>query len=145
MKYELELTINKPHAEVWRVFDDSENLDRWQPSLTKIERLEGMAGQPGSVARLTFKNGEREYSLVEKIIQREEPHRLDQLYENEFADNTIKNTFLENGNNETHWKVEVEFNFKTLLMRILGPFMKKRFAANTQRDMDRFKTLVESL
>lgn len=142
MKYALELTINKPRAEVWRMFDDPGNMDKWQPLLTKIERLEGVAGQPGSVAKLTYKNGEREYSLVEKVIYRQEPERLDGVYMNEFADNTIKNTFLDKGD-ETLWKVEAEFKFKTLLMNLLSPFVRKRFVANTLRDMERFKTLIE--
>ena len=144
MKYKLELTLQKPRAEVWRIFDDPNNMDKWQPTLTKIERLEGVAGQPGSVAKLTFKNGDREFSLIEKVTYRAEPERLDGMYENEFADNAVKNTFLERGSNETLWKVEVEFKFKTLAMRLIGPFVKKKFVANTQRDMDRFKTLVES-
>lgn len=144
MKYRLELTLQKPRAEVWRIFDDPNNMDKWQPTLTKIERLEGVAGQPGSVAKLTFKNGDREFSLIEKVTHRAEPERLDGMYENEFADNAVKNTFLERGSNETLWKVEVEFKFKTLAMRLIGPFVKKKFVANTQRDMDRFKTLVES-
>lgn len=144
MKYRLELTLQKPRAEVWRIFDDPNNMDKWQPTLTKIERLEGVAGQPDSVAKLTFKNGDREFSLIEKVTHRAEPERLDGMYENEFADNAVKNTFLERGSNETLWKVEVEFKFKTLAMRLIGPFVKKKFVANTQRDMDRFKTLVES-
>ena len=145
MKYSLETIINKPRAEVWKVFDDPNNMDKWQPSLTKIERLEGTAGQPGSVAKLTFKNGDREFSLIEKVTYRAEPERLDGIYVNEYADNPVKNTFLENGNDKTLWKVDVEFKFKTMLMRLLGPFVKKRFVANTQRDMDRFKALVERL
>ena len=144
MKYKLELTLQKPRAEVWRIFDDPNNMDKWQPTLTKIERLEGVAGQPDSVAKFTFKNGDREFSLIEKVTFRAEPERLDGVYENEFADNAVKNTFLERGSNETLWKVEVEFKFKTLAMRLIGPFVKKRFVANTQRDMDRFRALVES-
>ena len=144
MRYKLELTLQKPRAEVWRIFDDPNNMDKWQPTLTKIERLDGVAGQPGSVAKLTFKNGDREFSLIEKVTFRAEPERLDGVYENEFADNAVKNTFLERGSNETLWKVEVEFKFKTLAMRLIGPFVKKRFVANTQRDMDRFRALVES-
>jgi hypothetical protein len=106
--------------------------------------MEGTVGQTGSVMKLTYKNGEREYSLIEKIIHRAEPERLDQLYQNQFADNTNKNTFTESGENSTLWKVEVEFKFKTLMMMLVGPFVKKRFAANTKKDMEQFKRLVEA-
>lgn len=144
MKYSLELTIDKPRTEVWKIFGDPNNMDKWQPSLMKIEHLDGTAGQPGSVAKLTFKNGDREFSLIEKVTFRSEFERLDGVYINEFADNPVKNTFLENGPNKTLWKVDVEFRFKTFMMRLIGPFVKKRFVANTWRDMERFKTLVES-
>lgn len=144
MKYSLELLINRPRAEVWKIFDDPNYMDKWQPSLIHIERLGGTAGQPGATSKLTFKNGEREFSLIEKVTYRAEPERLDGVFENEFADNPVKNTFIEKGTIETLWKVDVEFKFKTILMRIIGPFVKKRFVANTQRDMERFKTLLES-
>lgn len=144
MKYALELILARPRAEVWQIFDDPNNMDKWQPSLVNIERLSGPAGQPGAVARLTFKNGDREFSLIEKVSFRAEPERLEGVYENEFANNFVKNTFLEQGRDKTLWKVQVEFKFKTLFMRIIGPFVKKRFVANTQRDMERFKMLVEN-
>jgi hypothetical protein len=39
--------------------------------------------------------------------------------------------------------MEVEFTFKTFLMKIMGPLMKKNFVMRTERDMARFKELVE--
>jgi hypothetical protein len=47
------------------------------------------------VSKLTYKQNEREFSLIEKVTARDEPHRLDGIYENEFADNTISNRFIE--------------------------------------------------
>jgi hypothetical protein len=40
--------------------------------------------------------------------------------------------------------METEYAFKTLLMKIVGPLMKKNFVARTQRDMERFKEVAES-
>jgi hypothetical protein len=144
MKYNLELPIHKPRAEVWRLFDDPANMNKWQPSLINIERIDGTAGQPGATSKLNYKSGEREYSLIEKVTFRAEPERLDGLYENEFAENVVKNTFLEQGKDVTLWKVEVIFKFKTLFMKILGPLRKKNFVIRTQRDMERFKALAEN-
>jgi len=144
MKYKLELLINKPRAEVWRLFDDPANMNQWQPSLIRFERQSGVSGQPGAVAKLTFKSGEREYSLTEKVTFRAEPERLDEVYENEYAENVVKNTFLEQGKDTTLWKVEVEFKFKTLFMKVLGPLRKKNFVIRTHRDMERFKELAEN-
>ena len=143
MKFRLELPIHKSRTEVWKLFDDPTNLSKWQPSLIKIEPLSGVAGQPNAINKLTFQSGAREYSLIEKVTLRAEPERLDGVYDNEFAENVVRNTFVEQGRDATLWKVEVIFRFKTLLMKILGPLTKKNFVIRTQRDMERFKSLAE--
>jgi hypothetical protein len=143
MKFTLELPIHKPRAEVWKAFDNPENMKTWQPSLISFDRISGVQGQPGAVARLTYEERGRQFALLEKVTHRQEPARLDGVYENEFADNIVRNTFLEQGVDQTLWKVETEFKFKTFLMRILGPVMKKNFVARTQKGMERFKEMVE--
>ena len=145
MKFRLELPINKPRAEVWKAFEDPENLKKWQPSLVKLEPLSGTPGQPGAISRLTYSEDGREFALTETLTRRDEPERLDSVYENKFAKNTIRNTFLEQGEKETLWELENEFRFKTLFMRLFGPIMKKNFVIRTQRDMQRFKEIVEGL
>jgi uncharacterized protein YndB with AHSA1/START domain len=87
MKFSLELPINRPRAEVWKAFDNPENMKIWQPSLISFETIRGTQGQPGAVSKLTYKESEREFSLMERVTYREEPHRLDGVYENNFADN----------------------------------------------------------
>ncbi len=143
MKFKLEIPIQKPRAEVWKAFDNPENMKIWQQSLIDFETIEGAQGQPGAVSRLTFRENEREFSLIEKVTARDEPNRLDGIYENEFADNTISNRFVEQGSDQTLWIVETEFKFKTLLMKIMGPLMKKKLVARTESDMQRFKEMVE--
>ena len=144
MKFTLELTINKPRTEVWTVFDNPENMSKWQPSLTKVELLSGIQGQPGAVSKLTYEEG-REFSLIEKVVARAEPGLYEVVYENEYTDNPMKNTFQEQGGNETLWAIEAEFKFKTFTMKLLGPLLKKNFARRTQKDMERFKEFAESL
>ena len=145
MKYKLEFTIEKPREVVWKGFDSTENLKRWQPSLKKFEHVSGTPGQAGAVSNLTYEENEREFTLTERILFRDEPNRFDGVYENEFSDSFIKNTFIEKGENETLWVVETNFKFKTLPMKIMGPLMKRNFARRTYRDMERFVEFAESL
>jgi hypothetical protein len=144
MKFSLELPIKRSRAEVWKIFDNAENMSKWQPTLKKFENVSGTPGQPGAVSILTYEEGPREFTLTEKVTLRVEPERFDGIYENDFADNPIRNTFIATNENETLWKMDVEFAFKTLIMKIVGPLMKKNFVIRTQRDMQRFKELVES-
>ena len=145
MKFKLELTIDKPLAEVWKAFDNIENMKKWQPTLVKFEPISGIPGQPGAVSKLTYEEGGREFTLIEKIIHRDEPNSFDGIYENNFADNIIRNKFIELGQHQTVWAVETEFRFKTLIMKIMGPLMKKNFIARTRKDMERFKEMAESV
>lgn len=144
MKFSLELPIKKPRAEVWKAFDNPQNMSKWQPSLKKFENINGIQGQPGAVSVLTYEEGTREFTLTEKVTFRAEPERFDGIYENDFADNSIKNTFIASSEKETLWKMDVEFTFKTLIMKLVGPLMKKNFVARSEKDMQRFKEMTEN-
>ena len=143
MKFALELPLQKSRDEIWKAFDNPENTKIWQPSLVNFETSSGIQGQPGAVSKLTYKEGKREFSLIEKVTHRAEPDRFDVVYENEFADNSVKNTFVIINDNETLWRMEVEFKFKTLIMKLIGPSMKTNYILRTERDMQRFKEFVE--
>jgi hypothetical protein len=145
MKFKLELPIHKPRADVWKAFDNTENIKKWQPTLIKFEPVSGTPGQPGAISKLTYEEGGREFTLIEKITHRDEPGSFDGIYENNFTDNIVRNKFIERGQHQTLWVTEIEFRFKTLIMKIMGPMMKKNLIARTQKDMERFKEMAESL
>ena len=145
MRFKLETVINKARADVWKIFNNPENMSKWQPTLINFETLSGIQGQVGAVSRLTYKEGEREFSLIEKITHRDELNQLNGIYENNFADNVVQNKFFEQSPHQTLWVIENEFKFKTLLMQFMGNILKKNYIKRTQRDMQRFKEMVESL
>ncbi len=144
MKFKLELPIHKSRTEVWRAFDDPENMKIWQPSLIRFEPVSGTPGQPGAVSKLTYRENEREFTLLETITQRHEPDLFHGVYDNQFAENSIQNEFIDQGDGQTLWVMETKYTFKTLIMKILGPLLKKNYVARTQKDMERFKEMVES-
>ena len=144
MKFKLESVINKPLTDVWKAFENPESLSKWQPSLTKVELLSGTQGQSGAVSKLTYEEGGREFSLVEKVTYRDEPNQFDNVYENDFTDNPMRNKFVERSENQTLWVVEAEYKFKTFAMKLLGPLLKRNFVRRTQKDMERFREFVEN-
>jgi uncharacterized protein YndB with AHSA1/START domain len=144
MKFKLELPIHKSRAEVWKAFDDPEKMKTWQPSLVRFEPVSGTPGQPGAVSKLTYRENDREFSLIETITDRREPELFNGVYDNPFAENSIHNEFIDQGDGQTLWVIETDYKFKTLIMKILGPLLKKNYIARTQRDMERFKEMAES-
>ena len=143
VKFELEILIHKPHAEVWAFFHDHEKAKLWQPSLESVDVINGQEGQAGAISRWTYKENGREFSLTETILIREDPDRFESRFENEFASNLVNNIFAAQTENETLWKVETKYRFKTLLMKVLGPILKKNYVARAQKEMERFKDAVE--
>jgi uncharacterized protein YndB with AHSA1/START domain len=143
MKFRLELPIQKPRTEVWKFFSNPENTKLWQPSLTKIELIRGVPGQPGAESKWTYLENEREFSLIESVLDCEEPSRFESQFENKFAGSTVNNIFVEQGNDATLWIVETTYKFRTLLMRIMGPVLKKNYVTRSRREMERFKEVIE--
>lgn len=143
MKFETKLLINKPRFEVWKFFIDRENVKLWQPTLAKIEPIGGVQGQPGAESKWVYEENGREFALAERILSCEEPNRYESLFENAFAGNTANNLFIEQGSGETLWTIETEYKFKTFLMKVLGPFFKKNYVLRSQREMERFKEVIE--
>lgn len=143
MKFKTELLINKPRLEVWKFFSNRENIKLWQPTLTRIEPIGGIQGQPGAESNWIYEENGREFSLTEKVLHCEEPSRYESLFENAFASNTVNHLFVEQSSNGTLWITETEYGFKTVLMKLLGPFFKKNYAIRSQREMKRFKEVIE--
>lgn len=142
MKFKLELLINKPRSDVWKFFTDAENIKLWQPSLQGIENISGTPGQPGTVSKWTYQESEREFSLTETILEQDEPTRFEHQFENQFATNTVNNQFIA-VDNGTLWTIETTYTFKTLLMKIMGQVLKKKYVARSQMEMERFKEAIE--
>lgn len=144
MKYKLELLINRPRTDVWKFFTDPEKTKLWQPSLQSIETSSGTAGQLGALSTWAYEENGRNFSLTEKVLHSQAPERFESLFENEFANNIVNNMFTAQSENETLWTLETTYAFKTLLMKVLGPFLKKNYIARSQKEMERFKEIIES-
>ena len=142
MKYKLEILVNKPRANVWNLFCADEKISQWQPSIVKIELVSGSSRQPGAVSKWIYKSREREFFLTEKVIACDEPSHFESVFQNEFSENRVDNRFMEQGD-QTLWVAETNYKFKTLIMMLLGPFVKNRYVVRSQRDMERFKELAE--
>jgi carbon monoxide dehydrogenase subunit G len=55
MNYTTTIDLNVPIDRVVSLFDDPENMKKWQPELLSFEHISGDAGQPGAKSRLNTK------------------------------------------------------------------------------------------
>ena len=145
MKFTCSVDIDAPIDRVFELFDNQENMKKWQPDLLSIEHLSGTPRQPGAKSRLKYKNGKHEFDLIETIIENTPPHKFSGEYETEgVCWNTMKSSFTQIGENKTRYQASIEYKFYGLMVRIMALIMPWVFRKQVQKYLDNFKAFVET-
>ncbi|MFQ6003872.1 MAG: SRPBCC family protein [Woeseia sp.] len=143
MKMKCEQIIQASPEFVWAMFDNPDNLKRWQPTLASYDHKSGNPGQPGAVSELVYDENGREVTMTETVTERREPHFLAGIYDNAWAKSIIVNHFEAIDENTTRFVSYSNMRFKGF-MRIMSLFVAKAIRARVEADLNRFKLLVES-
>jgi len=143
MKYTCTIDIDLPRDRVITLFDNADNMLKWQEGLVSFEDLDGTPGQVGATSRMRFKTGKREMEMIETITERNFPDSFAGTYEVDGVWNRVSNRFTETGAGRTHWEMDAEFRGKGIvgLMIWLAPWM---FRKQTRKMMQSFKDFAES-
>jgi hypothetical protein len=143
MKYTCELNINIPRKKVIELFDNPDNLKKWQPELVSFEHMSGEPGQVGAKSKLRYKMGKREVDMIETITVRNLPDEFSGSYEAKGVFNTFINKFEAIDENTTRWWTESDFQFSGF-MSIMSIFMGGAMRKQTETMMNNFKQFAES-
>ena len=143
MKFTTEITIDLPRQRVIELFDNPDNLAKWQSGLREFVHISGETGMPGAKSRLLYKVSGREVEMIETITVRNLPDEFSGTYEAKGVWNEVKNFFFEDGPGKTRWVSENEFRFKGL-MAVMGFLMPGSFRKETQKQMNEFKRFAEN-
>jgi len=143
MRVSFEVVLQKGRDEVWKAFDSTSNMKKWQPTLRSFEPVSGTPGQVGAVSRLTYDERGRAMVLTETITLRRHPDAFAGTYESGPAVNSIHNTFAVLSPGSTKWTMESEFCFRGFF-KLMAPFMRSPISKRMRADMERFKTLLEA-
>ncbi|SMD37862.1 Polyketide cyclase / dehydrase and lipid transport [Reichenbachiella faecimaris] len=142
MKYTVDITIDLPRSKVIELFDNPDNMHKWQPDLVSFEPMSGAPGQPGAKSKLQYKMGKREIEMIETVTKNELPSEMSGTYETKGVFNNISNRFEEINEKQTRWVSENEFQFSGF-MKLMGIFMKGAFPKQTLKFMNQFKAFAE--
>lgn len=143
MRYLQELVIALPRERVVELFDDAENLKKWQPDLLSFEHLSGDPGQVGAQSKLLYRMGKREIEMIETITLRDLPDAFNGTYEAKGVWNSVENRFIEEGPDQTRWTLVTEFKFQGIFMKLMGALMPGAFKKQTFTFMVQFKEFAE--
>ncbi len=143
MKYTNEIIIDLPREQVVALFDNPDNLAKWQPGFISMEHVGGEPGQPGAQSRLKYKMGKREIEMIETITVRDLPDTFAGTYETKGVWNEIKNHFEELPDGKTRLWSENEFRMSGFLMKLMALLMPGAFCRQSQKYLDLFKEFAE--
>ena len=144
MKYTLEIIINKPRSKVIELFDNQDNIKKWQPGLQRFEHLSGDPGQEGAKSKLWYTMGGRDVEMIETITKRNLPDEFHGTYEAPNVFNIIKNRFVEIDSGTTKWIAENEFQMSGFMMKMMGLLMPGAFRKQSAYYLNLFKQFAES-
>lgn len=142
MKYTTEIQIDLPVDQVVALFDNPDNMSKWQEGFVSFEHQSGIPGEAGAQSKLVYQMGKRRIEMIETITERNLPERFSGTYEAKGVKNWIENSFHEVGPNQTKWVSHNEFKF-TGFMKIIGFLMPKSFPKQTNKFMSDFKKFAE--
>lgn len=141
--YTVSVEIDLPRSRVLELFDDVENLCKWQEGLERFEHVSGEPGQEGAVSKLVFRNGKRRIELTETITKRDLPDEFNGIYAWDGGSNTLVNRFIEVGPNRTRWESTCDYEMKHLMLKVMGFLFPGMFRKQNQRFLDNFKAFCE--
>ena len=142
MKYTCELLVNLPRQRMIELFDNPDNMRKWQPGLVSFEHLSGEPGQPGAKSKLLYDMNGRKMEMVETIVNRELPDIFTGTYDADGVHNIVENHFYVDGPASTRWVMDTEFQFSGF-MRIASKFMGGIFRKQSMEFMQNFKEFAE--
>ena len=141
MKYTTEVEIKLPRKRVIELFDNPDNMAKWQEGFVSFETISGNPGEEGAKAKMKYKMGKRDIEMIETITRRNFPDEFNGTYEAKGVFNIIENRFVEKGDSTT-WISVNEFQLKGF-MKLFGIFSPGAFKKQTLKYMRDFKKFAE--
>jgi hypothetical protein len=142
-EYTVEIEIALPRDRVIELFDNTDNLLKWQTGLQSVEHISGEPGQPGAKSKLVYLNGKHRIELIETVTERNLPEEFNGTYEWRGGKNTLRNRFIELGPNRTKWESTCAYQFSSFTLKMMGFFCPGMFRKQNLSFLQNFKAFAE--
>ncbi|MFG0329058.1 MAG: SRPBCC family protein [Phycisphaerales bacterium] len=141
--FTVEIDIDLPRDEVIALFDDPDNLAKWQNGFQSFEPISGVPGEPGAKSRLVYQHGRQRMELTETVTKRDLPDEFNGRYEWDGGHNTLENRFIELAPDRTRWVSVCAYEFTHPMLKVMGFFAPGMFRRQNLKFMRNFKSFCE--
>jgi hypothetical protein len=144
MKFHIEIIVDISLDKLIELFENPDNLKKWQPNVISFEHLSGTIGQKGAVSRIHYNMLVKKIVMKETILKRNLPEEFVLLYESDGVSNTVTNNFKQLADGKTRWIMQNNFKFAGI-MKYAAMALKGVFRKQTEQTMERFKKFAETI
>jgi len=143
ISFKISTTINRPVDVVADALMNPDNSPYWQKYLERFEVIESKPGGTGSIARLHYMEHGRTYILDDRMIYCEPGKKYISQVSGDAITARVETTLNASGNT-TGITIEWSGQGKILLLKLLLPFLRRRFIRQSEEELETFKNLVET-
>lgn len=140
--YTAQVSVNKPLKEVFKTFNNSENIKNWIPEIKSVDIVNENLAKTGSVYKIVLDNKGEEITMTQKIIAFVENEKVTLFFD---AENMLKRDdyiFTEKAGN-TIITLNSSCQSETYIMSCMFPYFKGTFLKQDQAYLNNFKTFIE--
>lgn len=141
-QYTAEVEINKPINEVFALFDNPKELQKWLPEVKKIEPINETPQKLGSTYKVTIENSGQELEMQEKIRAYVPNQKMTFQFNSPDMIKIDDYNFIANGD-KTKVVQHSSVRANTFMLACTFPWFKGRFKEMSQTYMNKFKELAE--
>ena len=140
--YTLQVSVDKPIEEVFKTFNNSENIKNWIPEVQSIEVVNNNPGKTGSIYKIVVLNKGQEIIMTQKVMAYVPNEKVTLFFDAEGMLKKDDYIFTEK-DGVTTITVSTSCQSETYLMACVFPYFKSTFVAQDQSYLDNFKSFVE--
>lgn len=140
--YNAQVSVNKSVEEVFKAFNNQENIKNWIPELKSIEVINENPGRTGSTYKMVVENQGQEISMTEKVLAYVPNEKVTIYFDAENMLKTDDYVFKEN-NGITIVTLNSSCKSDSYIMACMFPYFKGTFQSQDQSYLNNFKTYIE--
>ena len=141
-KYTAQVSVNKPISDVFKTFNNSENIKNWIPEVKSFEVVNENPGKTGSIYKIVVENQGEEITMTEKVIAYVQNEKVTLFFDAENMLKTDDYVFVEK-DGITTITLNSSCQSDSYVMACMFPYFKGTFQEQDQTYLNNFKAFVE--
>lgn len=140
--YTAEVSVNKSIDEVFKTFNNSEDIKNWIPEVQSFEVVNENPGKIGSIYKIVVLNQGEEITMTEKVMAYVPNEKVTLFFDAEGMLKKDDYTFTEE-NGVTKITLNASCQSDTYIMACIFPYFKGTFKEQDQTYLNNFKAFSE--